>query len=64
MGEIIAEGDHCKDQCEIDCLAMFPGDPVGEAACIATCKDICIQQSLDCKKECQAARDGGSPPDP
>ncbi len=56
----------CNDQCQTDCLALFPGDEnqAAKDACVIACKDACLAQSNACKLECQELKDGGYPPEP
>lgn len=51
----------CDDRCTTDCTALYPGSANKSLrdACIAACKNICGQQSDDCKLACKA-----TPPPP
>ena len=54
----------CADQCQGDCLSLFPGNTQQQTACTSTCKNSCVTAEQECKEICRAIKDGTSPNNP
>ena len=54
----------CGDRCSSECGALYPGSPNKQQrdACINACKNICNQQSDDCKLICKNGPGTGEEP--
>lgn len=54
----------CTDACKADCDAIYPDDQAAQNLCTDTCKDICIENSKECKQVCMNIKDPPSPEEP
>lgn len=54
----------CNEQCKDTCKSFFPNDQQAEKNCTDSCQSDCAVQGDECKAECLAIKDGGSPPSP
>ena len=53
----------CKDQCVVDCAALFP--PGQERnSCEGGCDQVCIDESQECKAKCNVRKYPPSPTEP
>lgn len=55
---------YCKDNCVIDCTALFPTNNSARNACKNACYATCDTALDTCKARCHAIKDGECPPEP
>lgn len=47
----------CADQCRDDCLELYLTNVRLREKCNVACKNICVEESQDCKNHCQEVKD-------